>query len=126
MEHVWDSVQEKVSVMAARISGSVGSYESKAKNISTDIKTVQNLLAQAASKSRKPQFNPGTPDGKIARIGSRSSTVRAITAFQKEQVKMVRPDQRIDGERKHMGPLDPSEWWRNAARCTGWTLLRFC
>ena len=82
--------------MAAQIFGSVGSYESKAKNNANDVKTVQTLLAQAAAKMKNPQFDPGLPDGKIARTGSRSSTVRAIAAFQKIQVKMPKPDQRID------------------------------
>ena len=82
--------------MAAKISGSVGSYESKAKNKPTDIKSVQVLLAQAAIKSKVPQFDPGTPDGKISRVSSRSNTVKAIAAFQKIKVRMSRPDNRID------------------------------
>ena len=82
--------------MATQINGSVGSYENRAKNQMPDIKTVQLLLAQAAAKTKVPQFDPGKPDGKIARVGSNSATVRAITAFQKDRVRMVRPDQRID------------------------------
>ncbi|TWT82339.1 hypothetical protein CA13_38010 [Planctomycetes bacterium CA13] len=82
--------------MAARISGSVGSYESGAKNVKADITTVQQLLTAAAKKLSRPQFDPGGIDGLISRVASRSGTVKAITAFQKEQVRMIRPDSRID------------------------------
>jgi len=83
-------------MMAARISGSVGSYESGAKNKQVDITTVQELLTAAAIKLRKSQFDPGGIDGKIARVAARSQTVQAITKFQREQVGLSRPDQRID------------------------------
>lgn len=51
--------------MAARISGSVGSYESGAKNNTNDIKTVQQLLTSASQKKGKPSYHPGTIVGKI-------------------------------------------------------------
>ncbi len=82
--------------MAARISGSGGSYQSGAKNNSTDITTVQELLTAAAIKQKKSVFDPGGIDGKISRTAERSGTVKAITQFQRLQIGMVRPDQRID------------------------------
>ncbi len=82
--------------MVARISGSVGSYESGAVNRTADIKTIQQLLTSASTKHDSPQLHPGTVDGKIHRVGSRSGTVRAITHFQQSRVGMRRADQRVD------------------------------
>jgi hypothetical protein len=82
--------------MASSITAAVGSYESGATNLSADIRTVQELLTQAAKKLNVSAFNPGGVDGKIARPGSNSNTVKAIAAFQKQQVGMSRPDERID------------------------------
>lgn len=82
--------------MAASISGSVGSYESGAKNNTNDIKTVQQLLTSASQKKGKPSYHPGTIDGKISRTASRSATVKAIGEFQKYACGMSRPDFRID------------------------------
>ena len=82
--------------MAASISASVGSYESGAKNQSADVRTVQELLTQAARSLRSPAFDPKGIDGQIARVGSRSDTVKAIANFQKQQVGMSSPDERID------------------------------
>ncbi|WP_425616054.1 peptidoglycan-binding protein [Anatilimnocola sp. NA78] len=83
-------------MIIASISGSVGSYESGAKNQQADIRTVQELLTQAAKKLNSPGFDPKGIDGKIGKPGSNSKTVAAITAFQKQQVGMSLPDQRID------------------------------
>jgi hypothetical protein len=80
----------------ASISASVGSYESGAKNLPPDVRTVQQLLTQAAKKLNVPAFDPKGVDGKIGRPGSRSNTVAAIVNFQREQVRMQRPDERID------------------------------
>jgi hypothetical protein len=77
------------------ISGSVGSYESGAKNLANDVTTVQTLLTQVARKLGNPAFDPKGIDGKIGRIGSQSSTVAAITQFQTLKVG-IRADQRID------------------------------
>ncbi len=82
--------------MAASISASVGSYESGAKNLTADVRTVQELLTQAAKTLHSPAFDPKGVDGQIARIGSRSDTVKAIANFQKQHVGMSMPDQRID------------------------------
>ncbi len=83
-------------IMAARISGSVGSYESGAKNSTLDIRTVQNLLTEAARKLRDPAVDPNGIDGKISRTASRSGTVKAINYFQVKQVRMSSADGRID------------------------------
>jgi hypothetical protein len=82
--------------MASSISGSVGSYESGAVNRPADVKTVQALLAQAAKALINPAFDPKEQTGVISRPGTASPTVSAITAFQRQQVGMARPDQRID------------------------------
>lgn len=82
--------------MASSITAAVGSYESGATNLSADIRTVQELLTQAAKKLNTAAFNPGGVDGKIGRPGKNSNTVKAIVAFQKQQVGMTRPDERID------------------------------
>ena len=79
-----------------RITGSVGSYQSGARNSRGDVETIQRMLEAAATKLRKPQYNPKGVDGLINRIADRSETVKAITAFQKEQVGMMRPDRRVD------------------------------
>jgi hypothetical protein len=83
-------------MMAARISGSVGSYQSGAKNLKADITTVQELLTTAAKKLGKAQYDAGGIDGLIHRVAERSGTVKAITKFQAEQVGMRHPDQRVD------------------------------
>jgi hypothetical protein len=80
----------------AAIAGSVGSFESGAKNNSADIRTVQELLTQAARKLGVAAFDPRGIDGKIARPGSNSNTVKAIVAFQKQHVGMANPDARVD------------------------------
>lgn len=41
-------------------------------------------------------YDPKGIDGRINRVGSLSGTVSAITSFQKQQVDISRPDQRID------------------------------
>ena len=82
--------------MGVKISASVGSYESGAKNQARDVKTVQSLLTDAASALRDKGLDPRGIDGKIASKASRSSTVRAITHLQSKYVRMSRADQRID------------------------------
>jgi hypothetical protein len=82
--------------MAVSITGSVGSYESGARNLPADIRTVQDLLTQAAKTLKVPAYDPNGVDGQIARPGSRSNTVKAITSFQRNYVGMSNPDQRID------------------------------
>ncbi|PQO36170.1 hypothetical protein DTL21_09655 [Bremerella cremea] len=79
-----------------QISASVGSYESGAVNKQPDVRTVQQMLTEAAKKLNNPRFHPGGIDGLIARSGASSATVTAITNFQLLRVGMVRADQRID------------------------------
>ncbi len=85
--------------MAAKISAPVGPWEDpvvKAKkgNKKPDVKAIQKLLASASAKLKNPKIHPGTPDGAIAKISSRSSTIKAILAFQ--QPFMKSPDGRVD------------------------------
>lgn len=99
--------------MTVQIRGSVGSYQSGAVNNTPDIVTVQQLLATAAARSGKSQFDPGPPDGKIARVAARSSTVSAITAFQRERAGMRNPDRRIDVN---------GNTWRHLVNASGGTV----
>lgn len=81
--------------MSVRISASVGSYESGATNNRNDVVTVQELLTSVARKLGSA-YDPKGVDGRIGRVGNMSNTVIAITNFQRQQVGMSRPDQRID------------------------------
>lgn len=85
--------------MASSILAPVGPWDDpkvskKGGNRKADVKTVQKLLAAASSKLKKPAMHPGTPDGLISRTSSRSSTLKAISAFQKTFLSS--PDQRVD------------------------------
>lgn len=80
----------------ARITGSVGSYESGARNNKADVTTVQTLLTQVAVKLKSSDFDPKGIDGLISRAASRSGTVTAIANFQIKRVRMSRADHRID------------------------------
>ncbi|HEU0274263.1 MAG TPA: peptidoglycan-binding domain-containing protein [Candidatus Udaeobacter sp.] len=64
------------------LSGSVGPWEQGARNLETDVKSVQRLLEAAAQKFQAPELDPKGIDGKIARQSSKSNTVAAIKAFQ--------------------------------------------
>ncbi|MBA2116236.1 hypothetical protein [Bremerella alba] len=79
-----------------KISASVGSYESGAVNKATDVTTVQKMLTEIAKKASNPLFDPKGIDGKIARVGASSGTVKAINNFQMKRVGMARADGRID------------------------------
>jgi L,D-transpeptidase catalytic domain len=65
------------------ITGSVGRWEKGARNLETDVETVQRLLETAAQKLQAPDLDPKGVDGKIARQSAKSNTVAAIEAFQK-------------------------------------------
>src|SRR5215207_1906076 len=93
---MWIQGQQEGVFMAASIGASVGSYQSGARNLTADVRTVQELLTKAAKNLNSPAFDPKGIDGQIARVGSQSDTVKAITNFQKQQVGMAAPDQRID------------------------------
>jgi hypothetical protein len=75
---------DKVSAAPpAVITGSVGRWEKGARNLQTDVETVQRLLETAAQKLQAPDLDPKGVDGKIARQSAKSNTVAAIEAFQK-------------------------------------------
>jgi len=65
------------------ITGSVGRWEKGARNLQTDVETVQRLLETAAQRLQAPELDPKGVDGKIARQSAKSNTVAAIEAFQK-------------------------------------------
>ena len=65
------------------ITSSVGRWEKGARNLQSDVETVQRLLETAAQKLQAPDLDPKGVDGKIARQSAKSNTVAAIEAFQK-------------------------------------------
>ncbi|MFO1485949.1 MAG: peptidoglycan DD-metalloendopeptidase family protein [Verrucomicrobiaceae bacterium] len=64
------------------ISGSVGRVDKGAANKRADVETVQSMLRSAAMILGNPSIDPGGLDGKISDNASKSSTVKAIVAFQ--------------------------------------------
>lgn len=68
--------------MNSQISGSVGRWEKKARNLPPDIEVVQRLLERAANALQASELDPNGVDGKIARPPATSNTVSAIEAFQ--------------------------------------------
>ena len=52
--------------MIPQISGSVGRWEKRARNLQSDVKIVQGLLRQAAKTLEAPEIDPKAVDGKIA------------------------------------------------------------
>jgi murein DD-endopeptidase MepM/ murein hydrolase activator NlpD len=68
--------------MSVEISGSVGRWEKGARNLQSDVKTVQQLLSAAAKTLKAPEIDPKAIDGKISRPPATSDTVKAIEAFQ--------------------------------------------
>ena len=92
------------------IMGSVGSWESGARNLDSDVRTVQELLKKISESKHKPKYFPGVADGKINRIASQSKTVNAIRAFQKMEVGMAFPDGRVDPNGKTWRALSSNSW----------------
>ena len=91
--------------MAKKISSSVGRGKGKnATNHRADVKTVQNLLAAAATNLRNDDYDPGTPDGLISTPPRASATVAAIVSFQKRF--MRNPDGIVEPGRKTMSELN--------------------
>lgn len=80
----------------------VGDWSQRAVNDPADVLTVQELLLAASLRLNRPEYNPGTPDGKIARYGT-SSTLSAIDAFQSRF--MGKPDGVISPGRRTIGEL---------------------
>ncbi len=70
------------STIPTLITGSVGRWEKNARNLTSDVETVQRLLQAAAQKLQAPQLDPQGIDGKVAQPPRKSSTVAAIEAFQ--------------------------------------------
>jgi murein DD-endopeptidase MepM/ murein hydrolase activator NlpD len=68
--------------MSSQISGSVGRWEKRARNLQPDVEVVQRLLEAAAQALQAPQLDPKGVDGKISRPPAISETVTAIEAFQ--------------------------------------------
>ena len=68
--------------MSPQLSGSVGPWEKKARNLRADVKVVQRLLKRAAQALQAPQLYPKAVDGRIVRPPQTSNTVTAIEAFQ--------------------------------------------
>ena len=66
----------------AEITSSVGRWEKGAKNLPTDVMTVQRLLKGVSDKLLSSQLDPKGIDGKIAHPPAASNTVKAIEAFQ--------------------------------------------
>ncbi len=65
------------------IEAAVGDWSRGAKNRPADVRTLQMLLEYASKKLKNAKFDPNGIDGKIARNAGRSSTVKAIHAFQR-------------------------------------------
>ncbi len=64
--------------MSGTISGSVGRWEKRARNLPLDVELVQQLLEMAAEALQAPELDPKGVDGKIARPLAISATVSAI------------------------------------------------
>ncbi len=93
------SLKRVMSVGSRFLSGfalgaKVGDRARGAKNDEVDVETVQLLLEYAARKLKNPAFDPKGVDGKIARNAAKSSTVKAIVAFQRTI--MRNPDGVVD------------------------------
>lgn len=65
------------------ISAPVGDWANGAKNVPDDVETVQLLLEYVSQKRGNKDLNPRGIDGEISRVPGRSSTVKAIHAFQR-------------------------------------------
>lgn len=81
------------------ISRAVGPWEDRVVlanggNRQDDILTVQQLLRRASQRLQNEAYDPGTPDGRIARSPGSSSTLNAIEAFQRRW--WSSPDRRVD------------------------------
>ena len=76
----------------------VGDWSKGAKNRHDDVERVQILLTAAAAKLRSKTIDPNGIDGKIATNASKSGTVLAIHAFQREHCGFSRSDGHITPE----------------------------
>jgi uncharacterized protein (TIGR02594 family) len=78
------------------IGAPVGDWARGAKNVPGDVEMVQRLLEFASQRSGRSELSPRGVDGSISRIPGRSSTVRAIRAYQRSFMQdpdgLVEPD----------------------------------
>lgn len=96
----------------ANIIKAVGAWEKGASNFYKDVHWIQTLLKAAAEDEDDPAYDPGDPDGKIAKPSSNSSTVKAIKAFQRRF--MSNPDGLIEPGRNTFNKLaayTPDDDW---------------
>jgi len=82
--------------LSSQISGSVGRWERRARNLRADVEVVQRLLEAAAQALQAPELDPKGVDGKVARPPATSNTVSAIEAFQRRFTSsvdgLIKPD----------------------------------
>lgn len=98
----WEDGLERIKKVARgfgtgfRISAPVGDWNRGARNVTTDVETVQLLLEYVARRRGQRALSPGGIDGRVSRVPGRSATVRAINAFQRtfmhEPDGLVEPD----------------------------------
>ena len=65
------------------ITASVGEWAKGATNVHEDVEAIQLMLEYVSQKNGRRELNPRGVDGKISRIPGRSTTVKAIHAFQR-------------------------------------------
>ena len=108
-----------VTVPSLALTGSVGRWERGARNLPSDVETVQRLLQTAAQKLQAPQLDPKGVDGKIALPPAKSNTAAAIEALQNRfHISidgLIEPGsqtwqallQAVEGQQEHGGGMDP-------------------
>lgn len=74
---------DKNSRKGFAISATVGDWDKGAKNAPDDVETIQLLLEYVSQNRGRQELNPRGIDGQISRVPGRSSTVKAIHAFQR-------------------------------------------
>lgn len=85
------------------ITAPVGDWKQGAVNIPSDVCTIQLMLEHAARRAANPRLDPKGIDGSISRQAGKSSTVNAITAFQRTF--MSQPDGLIEPSGETLGRL---------------------
>jgi uncharacterized protein (TIGR02594 family) len=89
----WEQALERIKKVGKNfangfaISAPVGDWAKGAKNVPEDVETVQLLLEYVSRKRGHKEFSPRGIDGDIARTHGKSSTVKAIHAFQRNFMK---------------------------------------
>lgn len=90
------------------IKTSVGDWSRGAKNNPDDVRLIQTLLIEISKKLNNPMCRPGGVNGEISKPSTKSSTVRAIRAYQRRF--LSNPDGRVD---------PGGTTWRNILRDLG-------